>query len=235
MLEPGVVLGALEDTAHHIRVVLKYGGGRVRSVTGEAVRLPWTTCPGAAAGLATLAGNEVTSSLRQLRRSFDATNHCTHFFDLSQLAISHAASGRKERHYEVVCSPTGTATQAILLRDGEQVLAWTIEGGAITDPPSFAGVGLQQGFLEWCSQNLDEDAAEGAFVLRRAAGMSGVASMRLDDYHDVAASGLPPGVCFTAQSERIQVAFRNVGSQRDYSEGAQGMLEGFAEAVPRDS
>src|SRR5262249_41362523 len=64
---PGLVVGALEDAAHHVRVTLEFGEGRVRSATGEAVRLPWATCPGAAAGLAQLQGTTLTTSLTQLR------------------------------------------------------------------------------------------------------------------------------------------------------------------------
>jgi hypothetical protein len=228
-----VVFGALEDTAHHIRVTLRFEDGRVRSVIGEAVRLPWTTCPAAASKLASLAGTELTTSLRRLRSLVDTANHCTHFFDLAQLALSQAASGRKERSYEAVCGPNGARMDASLRRDGLPVLEWTIENGRITGPAQFAGVGLRHRFVEWCTQNLDDEAAEAAFVLRRAATISGVAGIRLDDFADVAASGLPPGVCFTAQPERIHVAFRNLGSQRDYSDSPSGMLDGFAESRPR--
>jgi hypothetical protein len=228
---PGVVLGALEDTAHHIRVTLRFEAGRVGSVTGEAVRLPWTTCPAAADGLASLEGTELTTSLRRLRSLYDASDHCTHFFDLAQLTLSHAASGGTPCLYEAVCAPRGTRTDASLSRDGQRILQWTIENGEIAAPAEFAGVGLRQGFLEWCAQHLDEATAEAAFVLRRAAGISGVAGIRLDDYTSVASSGLSPGVCFTAHPDRIHVAFRNVGSQRDYSEGPEGMLAGFVEAV----
>lgn len=229
---PGLVFGALEDTAHHVRVTLHVADNRVRSIAGEAVRLPWTTCPGAAAGLSSLVGTELTTSLPVLRELYDASGHCTHFFDLAQLTLAHAASGRKERSYEAISHPAGSATAASLLRDGQTLLQWTIEDGTITAPDSFAGVGLRQGFVRWCAQHLDDDAAEAAFVLRRAASMSSVANLRLDDYAMVAQSGLSPGVCFTAQPERITIAFRNVGSQRDYSTSPDAMLAGFDEARP---
>jgi hypothetical protein len=232
---PGVVLGGLEDTAHHIRVRLQFAGGLIESVTGEAVRLPWTTCPGAAAGLASLVGTELTTSLRALRDRYDPSDHCTHFFDLAQLAVGHAARGGTPVSYDAVCDPSGGRIDASLRRNGELVLQWTVEDGTITGPAPFAGVGLREGFLGWCVRNLDDDAAEAAFVLRRAAGISGVAGIRLDDYRTVGSSGLSPGACFTAQAERIQVAWRNVGSQRDYRDGPEGMLEGFDEAVRASS
>jgi hypothetical protein len=230
---PGLVVGALEDAAHHVRVTLEFGEGRVRSVTGEAVRLPWATCPGAAAGLAQLHGTTLTTSLAQLRRRYDPTAHCTHFFDLAHLALAHAARGGSERFYEAVSFAAGDTTVASLSCNGRAALEWTIQGGQIRDPAFFSGVGLREGFVRWCEAHLDDEAAEAAFVLRRAATMAAVARMRLDDYTVVADSGLSPGVCFTAQPENIKVAFRHVGSQRDYSQSGDGMLEGFEEARQR--
>jgi hypothetical protein len=227
---PGVVVGALEDSAHHVRVRLGVSDGVVQWMVGEAVRLPWTTCPGAAAGLQSLVGGEVTASLRQLRRRYDPTGHCTHMFDLAQLTLAHAASGRGERSYEAVVPPGGPPQSATLLRDGEVALEWSVEQGRIVAPEAFAGVPLGKGFLEWCEAHLDDDAGEAAFVLRRAASVSSIANMRMDDYAVVTESGLGRGVCFTAQPVRIDSAARNVGSQRDYSAGSTGMLAGFDEA-----
>jgi hypothetical protein len=225
-----VVVGALEDTAHHVRVTLESAGDRVLSATGEAVRLPWATCPGAAAGLAQLEGTTLTTSLAQLRRRYDPTTQCTHFFDLAQLAMAHAARGGQRRFYEAVSSAEGATTEASLTRDGRKVLDWKTENGRITAPEFFAGVGLREGFVRWCEAHLDDDAAEAAFVLRRAASMAGVANMRLDDYALVGDSGLQPGTCFTAQPQNVIVAFRHVGSQRDYSTTGEGMLHGFDQA-----
>jgi hypothetical protein len=227
---PGLVVGALEDAAHHVRVTLEFGDGRVRTATGEAVRLPWATCPGAAAGLAQLHGTTLTTSLAQLRQRYDPTAHCTHFFDLAQLTLAHAARGGTERFYEAVSCVAGDTTAASLTRDGRTVLEWTIQNGRIREPASFSGVGLREGFVRWCEAHLDDETAEAAFVLRRAASMAGVANMRLDDYAVVADSGLPPGVCFTAQPQNVKVAFRHVGSQRDYSQSGEGMLDGFEAA-----
>jgi hypothetical protein len=230
---PGVVFAALEDTAHHVRVTLTFDGDQVVSVTGEAVRLPWVTCPAAAGGLASLVGTSLTSSLAQLRRRYAPSIHCTHFFDLAQLTLAHAARGVDRRTYEIVSRCVGSSTIARLRRDGEGILEWTVDGGTITTPERFAGVGLRQGFVRWCEANLDEDAAEAAFVLRRATSMTVVANLRMDDYSVVTDSGLPAGTCFTSQPERRMVAFRQTGSQRDYSSSSQRMLEGFEEARDR--
>jgi hypothetical protein len=227
----GVILGALEDTAHHVRVTLRFSDGCVTSVSGEPVRLPWSTCPGAASGLATLVGTRLTTSLRHNRHLFEPVEHCTHFFDLAQLTLSHAASGRSKRLYDILCWEDGPTKTAQLHRDGELILDWSIEGGTINQPSKFAGVGMREGFVRWCSENLDDDTAEAAFALRRAASMSVISSLVMDDYPVVTASGLTSGVCYTAQPQRIDLANRHYGSQRDYSAGFDGMLDGFDEAL----
>jgi hypothetical protein len=230
---PGVVLGALEDSAHHVRVVARFDGPKVTQVRGEDVRLPWATCPGAASGLASLDGTELTTSLRSLRRRFDPRIHCTHFFDLAQLTLAHAAAGHDKRSYQVMVGTAGSTTVASLACDGEPLLEWTIDKGEIVAPEMFKGVGLREGFVRWAEEHLDEDGAEAAFVLRRAASMHVIASMDMDSYAVVAESGLPVGVCFTAQPERRALALRNRGTQRDYSPDGAEMLEGFDEALER--
>jgi hypothetical protein len=212
---------------------MSFSDGRVRSIAGEPVRLPWSTCPGAAAGLASLVGSSLTTSLRSLRNLYEPSLHCTHFFDLAQLVLSHAASGRTERFYEVLGWASGPIKYASLRRDGEVVLDWKIDAGTITQPQSFAGVGLGQGFVRWCTDNLDDDSAEAAFILRRAASMLATVSLPFDDFAVAADTGLQPGVCFTAQPQHIRIAARNVGSTRDYSTSARGMLEGFPVAIGR--
>src|SRR5271156_636527 len=48
---PGRVRCDLEDDYHHMRVVVRHDGGVATGVEAEMIRLPWTTCPGAAAVL----------------------------------------------------------------------------------------------------------------------------------------------------------------------------------------
>jgi DUF2889 family protein len=227
-----VVVGALEDTAHHVRVTLTTGEGRVVRVEGEGVRLPWTTCPGAVPGLASLVGSEVTTAIRPLRDRYDPAAHCTHLFDLAHLAIAHAARRADERLYEIVIEDRLDPAPAYLFRDGCKVLEWKVSDGEVVAPAPFAGLGLAGGFLSWCAQ-LDEEAAEAAFVLRRAAVMARVAHIDFDGWATAADTGLRAGVCFTAQPGRLAVATRNVGSQRDYTGGSERMLAGFDEAVRR--
>jgi hypothetical protein len=232
---PGVVLGALEDDVHHVRVTLSHDGSRVTDCVGTPVRLPWVTCPASAAGLASVVGSDLTASLPELRGRYDRHLHCTHMFDVVHLAIAHAAARQPDLSYEAVVSDPDEdgVVAASLRRDGHEVLAWRVRGGAILEPAQFAGVELERGFVGWADANLGGWLAHEAFILRRAAWMSPIRHQVLDDHAVVVESGLPPGVCFTAQPERITIAARNVGSQRNYSRNSAGMLEGFDDAGQR--
>ncbi len=44
---PGLVNAELEDDFHHFRVRLQHDGEKIVEIEGDAVRYPWTTCPGA--------------------------------------------------------------------------------------------------------------------------------------------------------------------------------------------
>ncbi|HYB13701.1 MAG TPA: DUF2889 domain-containing protein, partial [Myxococcota bacterium] len=168
--ERGLVRGSLVDDFHDFTVRLEHDGARVSNIEGQARRIPWFTCPGAADPLKLLEGLPLTRSLRSIARHTDPRAQCTHLFDLASLAVSFAACGKVERAYELaVPDRVGARTRATLLRDGVSVLRWEIDGARIEDPPPFAGRSLAGGgFLDWVETTLDADQAEAAQVLRRA-------------------------------------------------------------------
>lgn len=214
-----VACGALEDDVHHVRVTVRHDGARVVEATGEAVRLPWSTCPGSEAGIASLVGTELATANRGLKAAYRTELHCTHMFDLAQLVVAQAARGDGAVDYLVTIDvpddgPVPAKMHATITRDGATVLTWDVERYSQPDVPA------------------DPAVAEAAFVLRRAVWLAPISSMRFDEYDTVEPTGLPRGSCWTAQPERIDVAFRNRGSQRHYGASEQGsdaMLEGFAE------
>src|SRR4051794_23913850 len=209
--------GALEDDVHHVRVAVRHDGARVTEAVGEAVRLPRSTCPGSEAGIASLVGTELASATRGLKSSYRAGLHCTHMFDLAQLVVARAARGDGTVEYlATVEVPDDGDLHAEITRDGETVLTWDVARYAQPDMPT------------------DDAITEAAFVLRRAVWLAPISSMRFDEYDTVAPTGLPVGSCWTAQPERIEVAFRHRGSQRHYGAdaartpaGADAMLAGF--------
>jgi hypothetical protein len=223
-----VAFGALEDDAHHVRLTVRHDDTHVTQIEGEAVRLPWATCPGSVAGISSLEGTLLADSTRGLRGAYRGELHCTHMFDVAQLTIAHIAQGRADRQYSVWVSPPDLdgVTHGVVERDGTRVLEWDVAQGEIISPGPFEHVGLVRGFVER-GVTLDEDTAEAGFLLRRATWMSNIHWMRLDDFETVAPSGLPEGACWTAQPGRMEVAFRNHGSQHDFSESPEAMLTDF--------
>jgi hypothetical protein len=222
---PGEARAAVEDDFHHFRVVIRHDGARVTGTAWQALRRPWTTCALAGERLSELVGMELSPRANAVIAHTDQRQQCTHMFDLAGLAIAATARGIKERRYEaVVPDRFGPRTDPHLVRDGAEVLRWTLEGSLITAPAPFAGQSLQAGFSKWAEENLDADEAEAALVLRRAAFISGGRGVNLD-----AAPHAPArGGCYVQQPQRAPAAKRMVGSTQDFTDRPDSLLEGDA-------
>jgi hypothetical protein len=162
----------------------------------------------------------------------DSHANCTHLFDLAGLAVAHAArhvaGGADRRSYlAVVPDWFEPPYDAWVMRDGDEVLRWTVAGATIASPEPFAGVPMAGGFVAWCREHLDDDTTEAAFLLRRAAWMSPARHIDLEQYDTADASHVKHGVCFTAQPQRLSIARRNRGSLRDYGTNPDRMLTSF--------
>lgn len=229
-VEPGVVESALEDDFHHFVVTLRHDGERVLEVGCESVRWPWSTCPSAAEPLRALAGMPLSRRFTAAGRWTDPKQNCTHQFDTACYAITHAAHGRDhERVYDVEVPRRDLTTGATRVRlwvDGAPRLAWdlTWEGIADASPP-FDAAPWRGGFMRWADETLDEDDAECAITLRRASDIGMGRGMDLDGIP--VATQLPQsmaGICHTMQPGVIEVAFRHVGSIRDFAADPDALL-----------
>ena len=218
----GAVTSVLEDDFHHFVVTLAHDGERVTTVGCEAVRWPWSTCPGAAEPLRRLEGMSLSDRFTAAGVWTDPKQCCTHQFDAACHAITHAATGRQTRVYDVEIprrDPATGTTRARLWVDGEPALTWIVTWEGISEPtPDLAGAPWKGGFMRWADANLAPDAAERAIVLRRACDIGMGRGMDLDAIAE--ASLLPPsmaGVCHTMQPLVIGAATRHVGSIRDFA------------------
>jgi Protein of unknown function (DUF2889) len=223
-LAPGVVVADLEDDFHHFRVTVRHDTHVVESVDAESIRWPWSTCPGAAEPLRSLAGAPLSIRWTHAARWTNPALNCTHQFDAAAHAITHAARGGSVRQYDVeVAALLARGEEPALNRlwvDGRLTLEWRMLPARqpIDLPPELAGAPWRGGFLRWADEHLEPDAAEQACVLRRASDIGMGRGMPLDDIP--VASQLPGsmrGVCHTLQPEVAPVAFRNVGSIRDFA------------------
>ncbi len=219
---PGVVRSALEDDFHHFVVTLRHDGERVESVDCESRRWPWSTCPDAALPLRKLAMMPLSRRFTAAGRWTDPKQNCTHQFDTACYAITHAASGRTERTYDVEVPRREPATGASHVRvwvDGDLRLAWQLHwSGIVGAEAPFDAAPWRGGFMRWADATLPEDDAEIAITLRRASDIGMGRGMDLDAIP--VAKNLPPsmaGICHTMQPGVIEVALRNVGSIRDFA------------------
>jgi hypothetical protein len=156
-----------------------------------------------------------SDSMHALRFT-DARQQCTHQLDLAALAVAAAARGTNTRRYDVVVpDQNGGDRHALLARDGIPMLDWVLDGYAIAGPQPFAGQSLAEGFTRWVTQNLNEEAAEAALVLRRGVFISGGRALGYD--WNAVRTASPTGKCWVQQAERAERAFREIGAKRDFS------------------
>ncbi len=227
--------GELADDLHHFRVRLHHDGSVVTGVTGESIRYPWSTCPGATGELLALVGAPLDARTGAAAKHADARANCTHMFDLAALAMAHAwrathadpdAAPARERQYDVEIATERAADQSVrtrLWRDGLLVIEWrllTPPAGArrIISPEPYASVPFERGFFRWSATDLDPYAGEGAFVLRRACDISRGRGMDLDSLPVEIAFAEPKlGVCYAKQPGMTAHVHRHLGATRDFA------------------
>jgi Protein of unknown function (DUF2889) len=225
----GAVEAALEDDFHHFTVVVEHDSSIVTGVRASAGRWPWSTCPAAGAQLDLLVGMELSPRCTAVAAVADPHWQCTHQFDLAGLAVAHAARGASNpRQYDIEVppgTPAGFRTPQ-LWRDGELLLEWTIGYGAgLTAPAPFIDAPWRGGFIKWADASFEPDDAEAAIVLRRACDIGMGRGMNLEGYRSAAElADIMTGVCYTMQPEIMPVAFRNIGSIRDFADHPDALL-----------
>lgn len=212
----GEARAVVEDDFHHFRVSVFHNGKVVTSVTGEALRHPWTLCAYTAARLSELVCMPLSSCAQSVARYADPRLQCTHQFDLAGLAIAAAARGIARRRYDMSVTDTvDDHRTATLSRDGHVVLSWTLRRTLVLDPPPFKGQALRAQFAAWAAENLSEDECEAALVLRRAIFISGGREVDLDQLAHATATG----GCIVNQPENAERALRMKGATIDFSRG----------------
>jgi hypothetical protein len=230
-LEPGVVESVLQDDFHHFVVTLRHDGEHVESVEARSERWPWSTCPAAAEPLRALAGMPLSRRFTAAGKWTDPKQNCTHQFDAACHAITHAASARDARVYDVEIprrDPETGSFRGRLWVDGELALTWDVTWEGIVEPaPPFDAAPWKGGFMRWADETLPDDDAERAITLRRACDIGMGRGMDLDSIP--VASELPQmmaGVCHTMQPGIVEVARRHVGSIRDFATAPEALDAG---------
>jgi hypothetical protein len=237
----GAVTGELEDDFHHFRATLEHDGQRVTRATGEALRVPWTTCPGAVRPIALLEGLPLTESLRAAAKHTNPRAQCTHLFDSACLAVAFVAAhpgSRGERTYDAaVPDRIGGRTSPTLAIDGREVLRWEVDGNQIAAPLLFAGQALTGGgFGRWVEGTLPPPEAVHAIVLQKALFIAAGRRYVFDEIDRAAQFGeAVGGACHTFSPEFEPLALRVYGSVRDFTDAPDTPLANPPRAIEPDA
>lgn len=223
------VCGELEDDCHGFRVVLRHDGRVVTAVTGDALRVPLSSCPGALAPLQALVGVALDASPQAILAQARPRNNCTHWYDLSLLALAHATRSERVRVYDVEVvdqAADGSAARAEVFLNGRSVHRWLLDRTTLVEPPEYAGRPALSGFSAWAYAAFDGEAREAAFVLSKGVF---VACSRLFDMSDI--GGQPAlqhtnmlGACYSYSPGVVETSFRNHDTVRDFSAVPEDLL-----------
>jgi hypothetical protein len=232
-IDATTVWGGLEDDFHHFEVTLHHDGTHVTGLEMHAARWPWSTCPDAGRPLQALVGMELSDRCVAVAEVTDPRMNCTHQFDLAGLCVTHAARGTDQRQYDVeLPAPHEWTVTPRLWIDGELNLEWTLAVGktrtrSLIAPEPFTEAPWRGGFMKWADATFPPEEAEAAIVLRRSCDIGMGRGMPLEAIPVALELGeIMSGVCYSMQPEVMPVAFRNLGSIRDFGEHPDALLQG---------
>jgi hypothetical protein len=222
--------GALEDCNHGFTVAITHDGNKVVDVSGQPMRVPFSSCGGALQPLQRLVGCAVSDSALALLTHAGPRANCTHWLDLAVLAIVHGQRAAAERQYDVEVTDenaTGEPQQLRVIRDGVLVHEWLYQDGVIISDGPLRGLTLFQGFSARAVEVFsDADELEAALVLQKG---NFVAQARRFDLNRMAgqtasADEAMLGACFTYSPERSAQAVRLPGTLRDFTQSPELLL-----------
>jgi Protein of unknown function (DUF2889) len=228
ILQPGSgwIGGALEDDMHRFHMRFDHADGRIVRAHAQALRHPWSACPGAAPHIA----DELTGELLADVARRDPALHCTHLYDLAVVLAAHARDTVPTRFDMRVADRVGERTTATLHENGKEMLRWQLVGTAIEGSSPDAGRDLRK-LSQW-KQDLSPRDAERATMLRRAVFISGgrqfvaPAEMRAADQGPARL-----GVCFNYQLPQASESTRTPDWRKDFSAGDTEPLAGLDAAA----
>jgi hypothetical protein len=217
MLEPSgaAITAEMEDYMHHFRVRVVHRDGEVTAADAEGVRVPWTSCPGGAAGIRALVGTALAEAHHADSWASDRSGQCVHVVDLALLAAAHAYDATPTTYMIELAPVAQPVRRATLWHNGEPALAWTLEQDTITSAGPMHGVSLAgKDFFPWVGVHLSAGEQEAARVLRRACSIGVSRGLDPDVYTSATELRGPANSCYTFRPEVTLVARRTRGSAR---------------------
>jgi hypothetical protein len=212
----------VEDDEHRFGADVCHDRKFVLSVTGRAIRTPWTTCPLASGQLEELRGTPLLSSPYKVLRQVRLAHQCTHMVDMAALAVCAAARGVTQCQYDCVITVEDRVGAdwriGTMQRNNEPRTYWVVQDGIVREPASYAGCQMQRSgrWIEERAGSIEE--IESVFVMQRAMLVAGGKRVILDEHETAANQVWMTGACFSFQSSRIRDARRHFGSSRTFSQ-----------------
>lgn len=226
--QPGRVIAELEDNCHGFRATLHHNGTELTALETETLRTPFNTCASATHPIQALVGIAIGSDPRQINESVNPFSNCTHLFDLCALAIAHAARGECTRTYDVsVDDEVGEeAANAVVSRDGVEILRFKTREWQLMDPPEVRGKPLLRGFAAWANDFYKGDEREAAFVLQKGYFVSSSRRIDLASLEGTRATDSlhVPNVCHSYSDAIIGDAVRLPDTVRDFTDCPEQLL-----------
>lgn len=232
----GHVLAELEDHAHAMRCRVHHDGERITAIDSEFLRIPMTTCASAGDPLAEMIGHELRAGTKAFFANGRARRNCTHMFDLVWLAGAHALRDAPVRQYDIeIPDEQDGRTVAMVLRDGEHVMEWHLDGTMITGPEPFAGRDLYRGLISWAMENFPEEQLEAILMLQKGCLVTSARKYLLIPGRMSAGEmeGFV-GICHGFGPERIASAERNAGTVQDFTDRPDDLLRFLARPAAPD-
>lgn len=218
----------LEDTNHAFKCTLFHDQQKITDIQTQSLRIPIDSCPGAAEPIKQLIGLDLDCPQKTIIKTANPKFNCTHLYDLTLLAMSHALRDEHERLYDIdVPDETDNPTTVTVRCNADIVLQWQVRRWQLVKPEEFAGKPLYKGFIQWVSKALSGDQLEAAQLIQKG---YFVAQARRYDLE--VAAGDPAlrdpsmyGVCYSYNSPIVETATRNANTTRDFTDTPELLLK----------
>jgi hypothetical protein len=217
----------LEDDNHGFQLCLNHDGNAVTGIDVNPIRYPYDTCPAAIDKLTALVGQPL-SALEELSSVTKARLHCTHLFDLLQLAIDYSGQSDTDHQYDIVIPDEidGLQKGSISL-DGEIIHDWLASNNMLVAPPNLKGQPLMRGFYAWAQELIPDHQRRAAEALQRGFIVSTSRRVDMENFADqpVNTQIMPVGACHSMQPGIVEGAQRNRGVVRDFTDTEELLLK----------
>jgi hypothetical protein len=226
-LDDNTVLAEMEDDQHGFRIFLTHNTSHIVAINVESLRVPMTTCSGAGAVLAQLAGTPLSESPRSLAAHSNPRSHCTHQFDLLGLAITHALRNEPTRQYDVAIHDAVDGLRRVVGEiNGLLFFDWQLRSDVIETAGVWQNVSVQKGFAQWAEQNLPADQLELALVVQRGMLVSTTRYVLIEPMEGMGLLDDPmtKGVCYSYSEPVINSAIRYGSNNRNFTDAPEMLL-----------